>query len=70
MSVVAHLWLPIVLSAAAVFVLSAASHMVLPWRRGSGHAGRPPRRGFSATITFRTVRPTSSPTPHLIDMPP
>ena len=33
MSVVAHLWLPILLSAAAVFVLSAASHMALPWRR-------------------------------------
>jgi hypothetical protein len=34
MSIVAQLWLPILLSAALVFVLSAASHMVLPWRRG------------------------------------
>jgi len=33
MSVVAHLWLAIVLSAALVFALSAASHMALPWRR-------------------------------------
>jgi hypothetical protein len=33
MSIVAHLWLPIVLSTILVFVLSAASHMVLPWRR-------------------------------------
>ncbi len=28
-----HLWLPVVVSAVVVFVLSAASHMVLPWRR-------------------------------------
>src|SRR5512141_2550143 len=34
MSVVAQLWLPILVSAALVFVLSAASHMVLPWRKG------------------------------------
>jgi hypothetical protein len=33
MSFVAQLWLPILLSAVLVFVLSAASHMVLPWRR-------------------------------------
>jgi hypothetical protein len=33
MSVIASLWLPIVLSAVALFVLSAASHMALPWRR-------------------------------------
>jgi len=32
------LWLPIVLSAVAVFVLSAASHTLLPWRVGEyGH---------------------------------
>ena len=31
---VAQLWLPIVLSAVVLFVVSAASHMVLPWRRG------------------------------------
>jgi hypothetical protein len=34
MAFVAHLWLPILLSAAACFVLSAASHMALPWRKG------------------------------------
>jgi hypothetical protein len=34
MSFVAQLWLPILLSAALLFVLSAASHMVLPWRKG------------------------------------
>jgi hypothetical protein len=33
MAFVSLLWLPIVLSAVVVFVLSAASHMVLPWRR-------------------------------------
>ncbi|HET6437601.1 MAG TPA: hypothetical protein VFG59_06055 [Anaeromyxobacter sp.] len=33
MSIVAHLWLAILLSAVLVFALSAASHMVLPWRR-------------------------------------
>ncbi|HVI74575.1 MAG TPA: hypothetical protein VM683_06285 [Anaeromyxobacteraceae bacterium] len=33
MSFVAQLWLPILLSAVLVFFLSAASHMVLPWRR-------------------------------------
>jgi hypothetical protein len=33
MTFVAHLWLPILLSAILVFVLSAASHMLLPWRR-------------------------------------
>jgi hypothetical protein len=33
MSFVAKLWLPVVLSAAVCFVLSAASHMLLPWRR-------------------------------------
>ena len=33
MSVLAHLWFPILLSAVVVFALSAASHMVLPWRR-------------------------------------
>jgi hypothetical protein len=33
MTVLAHLWLPILLSAIVVFALSAASHMVLPWRR-------------------------------------
>jgi hypothetical protein len=32
-SFVAQLWLPTLVSAALVFVLSAASHMVLPWRR-------------------------------------
>lgn len=32
------LWLPILLSAVAVFVVSAASHMLLPWRRAEfGH---------------------------------
>ena len=34
MAFVASLWIPIVLSAVLVFVLSAASHMVLPWRKG------------------------------------
>jgi hypothetical protein len=34
MAFVAHLWLPIVLSAVLLFVLSAASHMALPWRKG------------------------------------
>jgi len=34
MAFVAQLWLPILVSAVAVFVLSAASHMLLPWRRG------------------------------------
>ncbi len=33
MSFLVHLWLPIVVSAVVVFVLSAASHMALPWRR-------------------------------------
>jgi hypothetical protein len=33
MSFVAQLWLPILLSAILLFVLSAASHMALPWRR-------------------------------------
>jgi hypothetical protein len=33
MTFLAHLWLPILLSAVLVFALSAASHMVLPWRR-------------------------------------
>ena len=34
MTFLAHLWLPILLSAILVFFLSAASHMVLPWRKG------------------------------------
>ncbi|HEU4382681.1 MAG TPA: hypothetical protein VFR85_04180 [Anaeromyxobacteraceae bacterium] len=33
MSFAAQLWLPMVLSAVIVFAMSAASHMVLPWRR-------------------------------------
>ena len=33
MSFLVHLWLPIVVSAVLVFVLSAASHMALPWRK-------------------------------------
>ncbi len=33
MSFVSQLWLPILVSAVLVFVLSVASHMVLPWRR-------------------------------------
>ena len=33
MSFVAQLWLPMVVSAVLVFALSAASHMLLPWRR-------------------------------------
>ena len=33
MTFVAQLWLPVLISAVLVFVLSAASHMVLPWRR-------------------------------------
>ena len=33
MSFVAQLWLPILVSSVLVFVLSAASHMLLPWRR-------------------------------------
>ncbi|MEI7703176.1 MAG: hypothetical protein WCK73_01115 [Deltaproteobacteria bacterium] len=34
MSFLLHLWLPVVASALVVFALTAASHMVLPWRRG------------------------------------
>jgi hypothetical protein len=34
MSFVFQLWLPILVSAVLVFVLSSASHMALPWRRG------------------------------------
>jgi hypothetical protein len=34
MTFLAVLWLPVVLSAVLAFVVSAASHMVLPWRRG------------------------------------
>lgn len=34
MAFVAQLWIPILLSAVLVFALSAASHMVLPWRKG------------------------------------
>jgi len=38
MSFIALLWLPILVSAAVVFALSAASHMLLPWRTGEfGH---------------------------------
>ncbi len=33
MSFVAQLWVPILASAVVVFVLSAASHMALPWHR-------------------------------------
>jgi hypothetical protein len=33
MTFLGQLWLPILLSAVAVFLLSAASHMVLPWRK-------------------------------------
>ena len=33
MSFATQLWLPILLSGAVLFVFSAASHMVLPWRR-------------------------------------
>jgi len=33
MSFVAHLYIPILVSAVLVFALSAASHMLLPWRR-------------------------------------
>jgi hypothetical protein len=33
MSFASQLWLPILVSAVLLFVLSAASHMVLPWRR-------------------------------------
>lgn len=33
MSFVAQLWLPIIVSAVVGFALSAASHMLLPWRR-------------------------------------
>ena len=33
MSFVALLWLPILASAVLVFVLSAATHMVLPWHK-------------------------------------
>ncbi len=33
MSFLSQLWLPILVSAVLVFILSAASHMVLPWRR-------------------------------------
>lgn len=33
MSFLALLWLPILLSAVLVFVLGAASHMLLPWRK-------------------------------------
>ncbi len=34
MTFLVRLWLPIAVSAVAVFVLSALSHMFLPWRRG------------------------------------
>ena len=34
MTFVAALWVPVLLSAVLSFVVSAASHMVLPWRRG------------------------------------
>src|SRR5512137_1132417 len=34
MTFLAALWLPVVLSAILAFVVSAASHMVLPWRKG------------------------------------
>ncbi len=34
MAFLANLWLPIFLSAVAVFAISAASHMAGPWRRG------------------------------------
>ena len=34
MAFVAQLWLPILVSAVLVFVLSAAAHMVLPWHKG------------------------------------
>jgi hypothetical protein len=38
MSFIALLWLPILLSAVVVFAVSAASHMLLPWRRDEfGH---------------------------------
>jgi len=33
MAFLAQLWLPIVVSAVVVFVLSAATHMALPWRK-------------------------------------
>ena len=33
MTFLAQLWLPVLLSGIALFVLSAASHMALPWRR-------------------------------------
>lgn len=34
MAFLAHCWLAILVSAVAAFVISALSHMVLPWRRG------------------------------------
>jgi len=37
MHALAHLWLPILVSAAIVFVLSAVSHMLAPWRRTEFH---------------------------------
>jgi hypothetical protein len=38
MSFIALLWLPILLSAVVVFALSAASHMLAPWRKNEvGH---------------------------------
>jgi hypothetical protein len=33
MTYLARLWLPIVVSGVVVFILSAASHMILPWRK-------------------------------------
>jgi hypothetical protein len=33
MAFLAQLWLPIVVSAVVVFILSAATHMALPWRK-------------------------------------
>lgn len=33
MAFLTHLWLPILVSAVLVFILSAASHMALPWRK-------------------------------------
>jgi hypothetical protein len=33
MAFLAQLWLPVVVSAVVVFILSAATHMLLPWRK-------------------------------------
>jgi hypothetical protein len=49
MSFIALLWLPILVSAAVVFALSAASHMFLPWRLNE-HARLPGHEAVQAAV--------------------